>query len=77
MTSTQNQSSEDISWHILVGTIVAIVPATLCVILRFISRHVSRAGLWWDDYTIAIALVSDVLILSLLDLLKYLETTRN
>ncbi|OQD83359.1 hypothetical protein PENANT_c017G11431 [Penicillium antarcticum] len=29
---------------------------TLCVILRFISRYVSRAGLWWDDYTIAAAL---------------------
>ncbi|KAJ5766595.1 uncharacterized protein N7511_004211 [Penicillium nucicola] len=57
MESTQVPLNDNISWHILVGTIITIVPATLCVILRFISRHVSCAGIWWDDYTIAAALV--------------------
>jgi hypothetical protein len=62
MESVQELPDDNISWHILVGTIITIVPATLCVILRFISRHVARAGLWWDDYTIAVALVSGLLI---------------
>lgn len=46
-----------IAYRIWVGTIVTIVPATFGVVLRFLGRHVSRAGFWWDDYTIAIALV--------------------
>jgi hypothetical protein len=58
MESTQTPPNDNIAWHILLGTIITIVPATLCVILRFISRHFARAGLWWDDYTIAAALVS-------------------
>jgi hypothetical protein len=58
MASAQAPPDENIAWHLYVGTIVTIVPATIAVILRFISRHVARVGLWWDDYTIAIALVS-------------------
>ena len=57
MESTQSPYGDDITWHIYVGTIATIIPATLAVILRFIARRVSGAGLWWDDYTIAIALV--------------------
>lgn len=36
-----------------------VVPATLAVMLRFTARYVSRAGFWWDDYTILVDLVSD------------------
>lgn len=54
-----NQISEvDITWHIYVGTIAAIVPATIAVALRFFARYVSSAGFWWDDYTIVLSLVS-------------------
>ncbi|KAJ5909579.1 hypothetical protein N7504_004222 [Penicillium tannophilum] len=53
-----NQTSDvDITWHIYVGTIATVVPATIAVALRFTARHVSRAGFWWDDYTIAMSLV--------------------
>lgn len=58
MAPAQAPPDDSIAWHVYVGTITPIVPATILVILRFISRHVARAGLWWDDYTIAIALVS-------------------
>ncbi|KAJ5520418.1 hypothetical protein N7463_000871 [Penicillium fimorum] len=57
MASGQNPPNDNISWRIYVGTIVSIVPATICVILRFIARNIARAGLWWDDYTIAVSLV--------------------
>jgi hypothetical protein len=57
MAPTQDQPNENISWRVLVGTIVSIVPATICVILRFVARNVASAGLWWDDYTIAVSLV--------------------
>ncbi|KAJ5970944.1 uncharacterized protein N7479_000862 [Penicillium vulpinum] len=56
MAPVQDQPNDDISWRILVGTIVSIIPATICVILRFIARHIARASLWWDDYTIVGAL---------------------
>ncbi|KAJ5116082.1 hypothetical protein N7456_000430 [Penicillium angulare] len=56
-TSTAPSSVDDITWHIYVGTISTIVPATLVVILRLAARHVSRAGLWWDDHTIVVALI--------------------
>ncbi|KAJ5154273.1 uncharacterized protein N7500_009712 [Penicillium coprophilum] len=53
----QDPPNANISWRIYVGTIVSIVPATTSVILRFVARNISRAGLWWDDYTIAVSLV--------------------
>ena len=31
--------------------------ATIAVILRFISRHISKANFWWDDWVLAVALV--------------------
>ncbi|KAJ5769392.1 hypothetical protein N7520_003951 [Penicillium odoratum] len=64
MESTQS-SVDDITWHIYVGTLTTIVPATLAVILRFLARHVSDAGFWWDDYTIAMSLVVSWVIASL------------
>ncbi|KAJ5780667.1 hypothetical protein N7457_005827 [Penicillium paradoxum] len=57
MAPVQDPPNENISWHILVGTIVTIIPATICVILRFIARYIPGIGLWWDDYTIAASLV--------------------
>ncbi|KAJ5816708.1 hypothetical protein N7447_008941 [Penicillium robsamsonii] len=56
MASGQDPPNDNISWRIFVGTVISIVPATICVILRFIARNVARAGLWWDDYTIAVSL---------------------
>ena len=61
MASVEDNSNENISWQILVGTIVTIVPATICVVLRLVARRVASAGLWWDDYTIAVSLVSGTL----------------
>ncbi|KAL4897648.1 hypothetical protein BDV59DRAFT_190567 [Aspergillus ambiguus] len=57
MASTESYDDPNISYRIWVGTIVTVVPATFAVVFRFIGRHISRAGFWWDDYTIAIALV--------------------
>lgn len=41
------------------------VLSTISVILRFVSRGVSKTPLWWDDYTVLIALVSAGLLLDL------------
>ena len=48
---------DDISYRIWIGTIVPVVPATIITVMRFTARLVWRVGLWWDDYTIAVALV--------------------
>jgi hypothetical protein len=53
-----NQTEVDTTWHIYVGTIATIIPATIAISLRFAARYVSSAGFWWDDYTIALSLVS-------------------
>ena len=34
-----------------------IVATTVVVTLRFISRKIAQAGLWWDDWMILAALV--------------------
>jgi hypothetical protein len=57
MESLQNLPHDDISWRIWVGGFSTIIPATVVVALRYVARYVSRAGLWWDDYTIAVSLV--------------------
>lgn len=49
---------DTIAYRIWIGTIVTVVPATIVTVLRFTARVVSRVGLWWDDYTIAVSLVS-------------------
>ena len=43
---------------IIAVSIALIVIAALAVILRFVSRMSSKAGLWWDDWTILLAMVS-------------------
>ncbi|CEJ57370.1 hypothetical protein PMG11_06063 [Penicillium brasilianum] len=57
MASIEYLASDNTSWRIYVGTIITIVPATIVVVLRFIARHVAKAGFWWDDYTIVGALI--------------------
>lgn len=42
---------------IIATSAVLISLSTIAVILRFIARHLSRAGLWWDDWTILLSLV--------------------
>ncbi|KAL4810186.1 hypothetical protein BDV18DRAFT_54216 [Aspergillus unguis] len=54
---TVTGTTEDIDYQIWVGTIATVVPATIAVILRFIWRHISRAGFWWDDWVIVASLI--------------------
>lgn len=39
------------------ATITLAVLQTLTVIARFAARRISAANIWWDDYTIVLALV--------------------
>ena len=41
-------------------TISLIVLATFLVVARIIARRNSAAKLWWDDFAIVVALVSEV-----------------
>ena len=43
--------------RIIAASAILITLSTIAVILRFIARYLSRAGLWWDDWTILLALV--------------------
>lgn len=61
MTTAQVPPDDNVSYRIWIGTIVTIVPATLVVALRVVARLVSQVGLWWDDYTILVSLVSYLL----------------
>lgn len=45
--------------RILAVSVVLIVVSTLSVILRFVARALSKAGLWWDDWCILAALVGE------------------
>ena len=47
---------------IIAISVVIIILSTLAVTFRFWSRMISKAGLWWDDWTILLALVSSFLI---------------
>ena len=40
------------------GTISLILVAAIAVCLRLAARKISAANLWWDDWTLVIALVS-------------------
>lgn len=57
----QDPNNDNIAYRIWIGTIVTVVPATLVTALRLTARVVSQVGLWWDDYTIAVSLVSPLL----------------
>ena len=40
-------------------TISLLVIQIVAVAVRFVSRYLSRAGCWWDDWTILAALVRE------------------
>ncbi|MCJ1384101.1 hypothetical protein MMC17_007217 [Xylographa soralifera] len=42
---------------IIAVSVVLIILSTAAVVLRFVSRMMSKAGLWWDDWIIVAALV--------------------
>ena len=42
---------------IIAVSAILIIISTIAVILRFVSRMVSKAGLWWDDWLIVGAMV--------------------
>lgn len=51
-------SQGNIAWHIWVGTICTLVPATLSVATRFAARLTNHGlRLWWDDWLILASLV--------------------
>ncbi|KAL8888010.1 MAG: hypothetical protein Q9205_002299 [Flavoplaca limonia] len=50
-------SNEDRSSHVVGSAVVLIVLPTVAVILRLLSRWMSKAGLWIDDYTVILSLV--------------------
>ena len=43
--------------RIIAASVVLIAISTVAVALRFLSRMVSKAGLWWDDWTMLAAMV--------------------
>ena len=43
--------------NILGANITFMIISTLTVSLRFVARHLSGAGLWWDDWMILAALI--------------------
>ena len=43
--------------RIIATSAVLITLSTIAVLLRFVARYLSKAGLWWDDWTILMALV--------------------
>ncbi|KAI4228432.1 MAG: hypothetical protein L6R36_001623 [Xanthoria steineri] len=55
--SLPNVSNEDRSSHIIGSAVVLIILPTVAVILRLLSRHMSKAGLWIDDYTVILSLI--------------------
>ncbi|KAL5339240.1 hypothetical protein BJX70DRAFT_364791 [Aspergillus crustosus] len=48
---------DDISDRVWIGTIVTVVLATIAVCLRFLSRHIAKAGYWWDDWVIVSSVI--------------------
>ncbi|KAI4276161.1 MAG: hypothetical protein L6R38_005729 [Xanthoria sp. 2 TBL-2021] len=50
-------SNEDRSSHVVGSAVVLIILPTVTVILRLLSRWMSKAGLWIDDYTVILSLI--------------------
>lgn len=50
--------------EIYAGTIILLVVATAVVILRLYARRLSVVSLWWDDWTLVVALVSNCKLIS-------------
>lgn len=43
--------------HVIGAGITLIILPTVFVILRFVSRGIARAGLWWDDLLVVVSLL--------------------
>lgn len=54
--------TEDRGPQVIAVSVAMITLSTFAVAFRCWSRKVSKAGLWWDDWTILLALVSSFLI---------------
>ncbi|KAM0794797.1 hypothetical protein BDR22DRAFT_670235 [Usnea florida] len=53
--STNDYLSQSRGGEIIGASIPLLILPTVAVALRLLSRWVSRAGFWWDDYTIVLA----------------------
>lgn len=42
---------------VMSSSMVPIVPPTVFVVVRFISRFIARAGFWWDDLLVVVSLI--------------------
>ncbi|KAJ6114835.1 hypothetical protein N7486_000613 [Penicillium sp. IBT 16267x] len=49
--------SENLGPHIIGADMALLALATIAVIVRFISRFLSKANFWWDDWVVALALI--------------------
>ncbi|KAJ5623772.1 hypothetical protein N7510_000081 [Penicillium lagena] len=49
--------SESLGPQVIGADMALLALATIAVILRFISRHISKANFWWDDWVLAVALI--------------------
>ena len=47
----------NVSPRVVAVSVVLIVITAVTVTLRFVSRWVSKAGMWWDDWMILAAMV--------------------
>ncbi|KAL9100421.1 MAG: hypothetical protein Q9163_004203 [Psora crenata] len=57
ISNRQTDLSEDRGPSVVAASIILIILPTVAVGLRFASRWISRAGFWWDDHTIIVALI--------------------
>lgn len=57
------------------ATIALAIIQTLTVIARFAARRISAAHIWWDDYTIVLALVTHLPIHLLIYIIRSAYTT--
>ena len=59
-TQEASRGQEDRSEELRIIFIALIPAAIVAVILRLVSRRVSRMRIWWDDYMTLLALVSAI-----------------
>ncbi|KAL8937085.1 MAG: hypothetical protein Q9216_004600 [Gyalolechia sp. 2 TL-2023] len=48
---------ENRSGHVVAAAVICLTLPTVAVILRFLSRRISRAGFWIDDYVVVVAMI--------------------
>ena len=48
------------AWRpVIIWTILTFALSLLTSVFRIVARRVSRAGLWWDDWVMVVAFVSE------------------